>query len=108
MLFRSQEQDQDLQIDTNHQENDQDPPNDNNGQGLGDSSPRTPFHSRFNQALDEGDDEDVPPNERPEDALIRKETRKATTLHQKSHYQKNIIGGVGRIVSTHEQLLKFC
>ena len=37
----NQEQDQDLQIDTNHQENDQDPPNDNGGQDLGDSSPRT-------------------------------------------------------------------
>ena len=29
-------------------------------------------------------------------------------LHQKAHYQKNIIGGLGRSVSTRGQLLSFC
>ena len=72
------------------------------------SSPRTPTHSRINHYQDEGDDEDAPPNERPSDALARRVASKAVALHQKSLYQKNIIGGLGRSVSTRRQLLLFC
>src|SRR5664279_998331 len=102
----NQEQAQDLQSATNNQESDQDPLNNNGGQDFGDPSPRTPL--RVDHDQDEGDDEDVPPNENPEDALTRRITRHASTLHQKSHYQKNIIGGLGRSVSTRGQLLNFC
>ena len=104
----NQEQAQALQNDTNHQDDDQDPPNDNGGQDFGDSSPRTPIRSRINHCQDEGDDEDAPPNERPEDALARRMASKAVALYKKSHYQKNIIGGLGRSVSTRRQLLLFC
>ena len=108
MANQEQAQTQDLQDDTNHQENDQDPSNDNGGQDIGDSSPSTPLHSSVDHDQDEGDDEDVPPNERPEDALTRRITHQDSTLHQNSHYQKNIIGGLGRSVSTCGQLLNFC
>jgi hypothetical protein len=104
----NQEQEQDLQIDTNHQDNDQDTTNDIDGQEIGEASPRTPIHSQIDPCQDDGDDEDVPPNERPCDALLRRITSKAATLHQKSHYQKNIIGGLGRSVSTRRQLGLFC
>ena len=104
----NQEQTQYLQDGTHHQENDQDPPNDNGGQDIGDSSPSTPLHLRVDRDQDERDDEDIPAIERPEDALVRIMTRKATRNHTKSIHQNNGIGGLARPVSTRVKLLNFC
>ena len=63
---------------------------------------------RSDHDLDEGDDEDVPPVERPEDALIRLKTNKASRNTTSGILQRNVIGGLARPVSTRGQLMNFC
>ena len=103
----NQEQAQDLQDDTIHQESDQDPPNDNGGHDISGSSPTIPHHSRVDHNQNDGDDEDVPPIERPEDALIRLKTNKASRNTTSGILQRNVIGGLARPVSTRGQLMNF-
>jgi hypothetical protein len=102
----NQEQEQVLQNATQDKDNDQDPPNNNGGQDLGDSSPRTPLRVDHNQ--DKGDDEDICIGETPHEVVLCRITHRASRLDRDSHYKKNIIGCMSRKVSTRNQLLNFC